>query len=101
LNGIKHENKLNWNVSYSSDGHRSYLDVCAHNGILYTTSSQNEEGYCIISRAYLVNQELVSWEFVFGTWLENMQWKWKPHCSRGIWNKVLWGRFTKNLLKLI
>ncbi|MGG3125092.1 hypothetical protein ABEP18_31460 [Priestia megaterium] len=66
LNSIKHENKLNWNTCYSSDGHPSYLDVCAHNGILYTTSSQNEAGYSTISRVYLENQELVSCGFVRG-----------------------------------
>jgi hypothetical protein len=66
LNSIKHADKLNWDVCYSSDGHRSYLDVCAHNGILYTTSSQNEEGYSVISRVYLENQELVSCDFVRG-----------------------------------
>ncbi|MEM5003029.1 hypothetical protein [Priestia megaterium] len=66
LNGIKHKTKLNWKVCYSSDGHRSYLDVCAHNDVLYTTSSQNEEGYSFISRVNLENYEQVPCDFIRG-----------------------------------
>lgn len=66
LQNIKSKTEYNWHKCYSDDGHGSYLDISAHNGVLYTTSSQNESGYSTVSRVYLENQQIVPCDYVKG-----------------------------------
>jgi len=66
LHDIKRKTEYHWNKCYSTDVQGSYLDISAHNGVLYTTSSQNESGYSTVSRVYLESQQIVPCDYVRG-----------------------------------
>ncbi|WP_088042321.1 hypothetical protein [Bacillus sp. EAC] len=66
LPSIRNKSEHKWNACYSADGQGSYLDICAHNGILFTSSTQNESGYSTVSRVYLEKQLLVPCDYVKG-----------------------------------
>ncbi|PEL09892.1 hypothetical protein [Bacillus sp. AFS017336] len=55
-----------WDQCHSTINNGSYLDICAHNGIVYTSSSQNDSGYSTVSRVYLESQLIVPCDYVKG-----------------------------------
>lgn len=61
-----YQENCRWNQCYSTKSNGSYLDISAHNGIVYTTSSQNDSGYSTVSRVYLENQLIVPCDYVKG-----------------------------------
>ena len=65
MKGLSHE-IYHWTKCFSKEEHGSFLDISSHNGILYTTSSQNDSGYSTVSRVFLEDQLIVPCDYVKG-----------------------------------
>lgn len=66
MNNIKYNKELEWIMCCNIDSDGSFLDISAHNGILFTTTSQNEKGYSTVSRVYLDSRQIVPCDLVKG-----------------------------------